>query len=400
MSDERRIVTKPFVLGFAVTFCMYFAVGASIPLLPRLVTNGLGGDRGDVGRLAAAFSVAAVVCRPFLSLVSRRGARALAIVGASIAIVGYGLVWHVPNLTVLAVSRVLAAVGEALVWTAFGTLATAHAPEHRQAEAISLASVAIFLALGLGPLATESLSRSGHFATAALVPVGAAVATLVVAFFIRREWVPPLADTSGRLRAKEIFHPAALLPGLTLGLIVFGWSAFNNYVALRADEIGMTNAAVLFTIYSALSLGVRLLGSKLPDRVGLRRCASLAAVVVSAALLVLGLATSGPGLMLGAAVMALGIAFTFPSLSALALRSLRDPADRAPLLSSFGMFFEVGAGIGGLIIGPVAKSFGISAAFKTAAIAPLLAFALLRTLGHRLPDRQRRPNLAPATSSA
>lgn len=389
MHADGRIITRPFAMGFLLTFFMYFAVGAAIPLLPRLVTNGLGGNRGDIGLLAAAFSLAAVLCRPLLSLVSRRGGRALAIVGGLLAVVGYGLMWRVSSLAVLTVSRVLAAIGEALVWTAFSTLSTVMAPDHRQAEAISLASVALFLGLGFGPLATEGLSRSGHFATAAIVPTASSIACVVVALCIRREWVPPLADTSGRLRAKEIFHPAALLPGLALGLIVLGWSAWNNYVALRADEIGMGNAAILFTAYSGISLGIRLVGAKLPDRLGHRRCASGAAVLVTVSLLVLGWATTAAGLIMGAIVMALGIAFMFPSLSALALGLMRDPADRAPLMSSFGMFFEVGAGVGGFVIAPVARSAGLSQAFSVAAGGPVLGFVLLHVYRHRFPAEGR-----------
>jgi predicted MFS family arabinose efflux permease len=385
MQTDGRIITRPFVMGFLLTFFMYFAVGAAIPLLPRLVTNGLGGNRGDIGLLAAAFSLAAVLCRPLLSLVSRRGARALAIAGGLLAVVGYGLMWRVSSLPVLTVSRILAAIGEALVWTAFSTLSTVLAPAHRQAEAVSLASVALFLGLGLGPLATEGLSRSGHFATAAIVPTVSSALCVVVGLFIRREWVPPLADTSGRLRAKEIFHPAALLPGLALGLIVLGWSAWNNYVALRADEIGMSNAAILFTVYSGLSLGIRLVGAKLPDRLGHRRCASGAAVLVTVSLIVLGWATTATGLMVGAAVMALGVAFMFPALSALALGLMQDPADRAPLMSSFGMFFEVGAGVGGFVIAPVARRSGLSAAFTVAAAGPVLGFILLQVYRHRFP---------------
>lgn len=389
MGANGRIITRPFVVGFVLTFFMYFAVGATIPLIPRLVTNGLGGNRGDVGLLAGVFSVAAVLCRPLLSLVSRRGARTLALVGSVLAIIGFALMWRVPSMAVLTVSRIIAAIGEALVWTAFGTLSIAFAPDHRQAEAISLSSVALFFGLGVGPLATESLSRSGRFDAAALVPVVAAVMCVVVSFFIRPEWVPPLADTTGRLRAKEIFHPAALLPGLSLGLIILGWSAWNNYGALRADEIGMSNAAILFTVYSGVSLGIRLVGAKLPDRLGLRRCASVAAMLVAFSLVILGWATSATGLVVGAVVMALGIAFSFPSLSALALNMMDDPADRAPLLSSFGMFFEVGAGVGGFVVAPVASRAGLSPAFTVAAIGPMLSFVLLRVYRHRFPAEKR-----------
>ena len=59
------------------------------------------------------------------------------------------------------------------------------------------------------------------------------------------------------------------------------------------------------------------------------------------------------------------------------LAELRDPSERATLLSSFGMFFEIGAGIGGLLIGPVARGSGLPTAFRVSAIAPILALGLV-----------------------
>jgi MFS family permease len=184
------------------------------------------------------------------------------------------------------------------------------------------------------------------------------------------------------------------LPGLSLGLIILGWSAWNNYVALRADEIGMSNAAILFTVYSGVSLGIRLIGAKLPDRLGLRRCASASAILVASSLVILGWATSAAGLLVGAVVMAVGIAFSFPSLSALALNMMDDPADRAQVLSSFGMFFEVGAGAGGFLVAPVASRAGLSPAFTVAAIGPFLGFVLLRVYRHRFRAEGRRERSA------
>ena len=92
--------------------------------------------------------------------------------------------------------------------------------------------------------------------------------------------------------------------------------------------------------------------------------------------------------------MALGIAFSFPALSALALNMMDDPADRAPLMSSFGMFFEVGAGVGGFVIAPVARSAGLSPAFTVAAFGPVLGFVLLHVYRHRFPTERRQAHKA------
>ena len=98
---------------------------------------------------------------------------------------------------------------------------------------------------------------------------------------------------------------------------------------------------------------------------------------MATALLVLGQARSAPGLYAGAAAMAIGVGLSFPSLSALALSRIRSSAERAPLLSSFGMFFDVGTGVGGLVFGPIAKSSGLPTAFRVSAIAPMLGLVVV-----------------------
>lgn len=132
-------------------------------------------------------------------------------------------------------------MAEALVWTASGTVCTARVSEKRQAEAVSLSSAAIFVGLGIGPLLTEPLIKAGNFDGAVSVTIVASSLAAVVGFKIRREWGPTGEVPRGRLTRAELFHPAALLPGFTLAAIILGWSAWSNFIALRADELKLSS---------------------------------------------------------------------------------------------------------------------------------------------------------------
>jgi predicted MFS family arabinose efflux permease len=362
-------------------FLLYFSVGASFALLPRLITNGLHGDKALVGRMWAVFALSAVLCRALLAYVARRGARVLGIVGATFTVAGMALMWRVSSLGVLSVARVFAAIGEALIWTTVGTLSTAFVAEDRQAEAVSYSSVALFVSFGLGASVVEGFSKSGRFNSAVSVCVGAAVLTLIATFSVKNEWIPN-TEKKGALTWREVFHPGALLPGLAYGVVILGWSAYANYVTLRSDELGFTSAATIFQVYTATALVVRFFGAKLPERVGLLRCSMAATLFVSAGLVVLSFALTQSTMMLGAAIISIGVALSFPSMSAIALRRLTDPSERSNLISSFGLFFELGSGVGGLVLGPVARSAGLVVTFRVGAVITLLGLvgmAKLRT---------------------
>src|SRR5687767_13847342 len=97
-----RLVTRPFVIVSAVTFLFFMYVGVQIPLLPRLIEDGLGGSELDIGLNLAAFSVSAIVIRPFLGAWGDRyGRRWLMIVGSIVAAVAVVAMTLVANRWVL-----------------------------------------------------------------------------------------------------------------------------------------------------------------------------------------------------------------------------------------------------------------------------------------------------------
>ena len=90
---------------------------------------------------------------------------------------------------------------------------------------------------------------------------------------------------------------------------------------------------------------------------------------------------------LGTAAVAVGTALAFPALSAIALNNMRDPSERPLLLSSFGLFFEIGAGFDGLLLGPIARNASISSAFQLGSMCALAGIGGVIVLTtHRRPS--------------
>jgi predicted MFS family arabinose efflux permease len=86
------------------------------------------------------------------------------------------------------------------------------------------------------------------------------------------------------------------------------------------------------------------------------------------------------GIYAGTAALAAGIALMYPALAALTIARQPNPTQRALLIGSFSLFFELGSGFGGAIIGPTADHFGRRGGFAVGAIVPLLALVTIRTL--------------------
>jgi predicted MFS family arabinose efflux permease len=377
--------SRAFVTGLAVTFFVFFAIGSLFPIVPRLVTHGLRGDEADVGRISASFALAAICCRPFLSFILRQGVRRLGLVGAALLVGGVALMLRATNLVMLAGCEVLVAFGETFIWTSVATFTTASIPAERQAEAIALGSGPIFVGYAIGPLTTDRFALHGHFHTALLVPLASAVIATALAVQIRSEWAPGKAVRRGRLKAREVFHPDALRPGIAYLFVTTGWSAWSAYIALRADRLGMKGVSGLFVVYSVVSLTIRFFGARIPERIGLTRCALATTTSIACGLAVIGFSHSPLGLYAGAVFIATGISLMFPTMSAISLRGLRDPTERGALLSSISMFFDVGVGLGGIVLGPFARDRGIDVAFRIGAVIVICALPLVSRLRVSVP---------------
>ena len=108
-----------------------------------------------------------------------------------------------------------------------------------------------------------------------------------------------------------------------------------------------------------------------------------------------------PALWIAAVFVGFGMAFNYPSLLALTVNRASD-SDRAWVVSSFTMFFEVGSVAGGLLIGAFAEVVGKQLGFLGGVMFCVLGLYLLRFRlvpagspdagpTHRLPTRPYTP---------
>jgi MFS family permease len=103
-----------------------------------------------------------------------------------------------------------------------------------------------------------------------------------------------------------------------------------------------------------ICLVVRVVGARVPERIGLATAVSTALAGLAIGLATIGAVGTPVGLFAGTAVIAVGMSFLYPSLSAIAVNSAPS-SDRTQVVSTFTMFFEVGSAIGGLLFGLVAE---------------------------------------------
>lgn len=393
-SEEReRLVTVPFLLIGLTTLVYFIYVGILIPTVPSLIEDGYGGSKFDIGLAMAVFSVVAIASRPALARLGERyGMRPVIIGGALTALVATLLCTRADSLWTLLPLRCLQGVGEAFVFVGGATLASLAAAPSRRAEAASYYSVAVFVGIGVGPLLSDPLVNRGRYDQAFLLGAGFVAVAAVLAAVSPNS--PNSPNSPGRRRARSRgeqprpvngtpakrrrIHPDALRPGVILAVGIAAYTPFNAFMPAHAKAVGFHGAAAAFGLYSAICLLFRIIGARVPERVGLRRTVSVSMIGVGAGMAIFAAWSSRLGVIAGTVVMSLGISLMYPALAGLATRRASDE-DQVRVMSAFTMFFEIGVVAGALGFGLVGNATNRRGAFAAAAICAVLGWALARS---------------------
>lgn len=379
---------RAFLGVFAAGLLSFLALGAVLPALPRYVKGPLGAGDVSVGIVVGAFALSAVLLRPVAGRFADVHGRRLVFVAGSALTAIAGLLYFVPaGVPGLVLARLVLGAGEGLAFTAGATWVVDLAPEHRRGQAIGLFGLSIWGALSLGPLIGEALLNLGYdavWAFAALVPV----AGLLLA---RRMPDPHSAPQAGDDEPRVLFPRAALRPGVALGLANIGYATMAGFVVLHVGALGVGGEGAVFPVFAAAVVAARLLGGRLPDRLGARPCAITAAAAEAAGLTLIAVAGSLPLILVGAVLMGTGFSLLYPALALLVVAHVEERR-RGAALGVFTAFFDVGVGIGAPLAGAVATLAGYPAAFAVAGALSLVGVAVAALQG--------RPAARPLASAA
>jgi MFS family permease len=360
--------TPAFAAVTLAAMAYFTGDGVLIPAVPRYVQDRLGAGNVAVGLVVGTFSLAAFLLRPWVGgLGDRWGRRPLMVVGASlfaVSVLGYALA---SSPVVLAVLRLLTGAGEAFFFVGAVTATMDLAPAQRRGEAMSLASLALYVGIGLGPLLSEvAIERYGFGAAWALAAI-AALTALILALRVpetRPDAAGPEASGTG---ARPSLGPPCGPParrGAARRHLGHGGIP-DLRAALRArpgDGWGSRRPAALRRHHrrDAESRGAdpRPLGRREGDQDG--------PGAVGLGLAVVGTWRTPAGLMIGAVIFAAGIALLTPAVMALAVEGVA-PRERGSVIGTTSAFLDLAFGLGPAVLGVVAASIGRPGTFLAGA---------------------------------
>jgi MFS family permease len=381
------LLTPAFVTVTLAALAYFTGDGVLVPAVPRYMEGPLGAGNVAIGLVVGAFSVSAFFLRPWVGgLGDRWGRRPLMLVGAALfaaSVLAYPLA---SSPAVLAALRLLTGAGEAFFWVGAVTAVFDLAPAARRGEAMSFASLALYVGIGLGPVIGELAIERVGFAAAWVLAATAALTALVMALRVP-DTRPEAASgeaSGGPAPRHRLVHPAGLLPGLVLLTSILGMAGFLTFVPLYAMDLGMDGSRLVLLVFAGIVVGIRSVGARIPDRLGAARTTGMALALSAAGLALVGTWRSPAGLLAGTVVFALGIALFTPAVMALAVEGVA-PSERASVIGTTSAFLDLAFGLGPAALGFVAAAIGRPGTFLAGAAAAAVGWVLV--VGTRLGRR-------------
>lgn len=347
----------------------------------------LGADEVRVGLVIGVGSIGSLILRPFVGvLMDRIGRRPLIHAGNIINVLSAGLYLTVDSLSwwVYALT-IVHGMAEAVLFTALATYGADIIPEDRRTEGLALFGVSGQLPIALGGLIGDFVLRIGDFELFFIVATGFAALALIAALPLR-EAKRQTRPTGGFMQAvaRRSLQPIWLVSGGFAVAMISYFVFLTTYV----DATGIGSVGAFFAVYSGTAITLRILGARLPQRVGELRLltASMAGMVVGLSVLAIA---PGDILFLGAAILT-GAAhgYAFPILYSLVVT--RTPVeDRGAALSGFLSFFPLAS----LLAAPV-MGWLIDLGGYTMMYASVAGFVALATAGFVWAETRRPHQLA------
>lgn len=389
---DEALLGRDFILICSSNFLAFFSIYMIIPVLPVFLEN-KGYSNFLIGALMSMMTVAALF-RPFFGRISdKSGRRRLIISGIFLLGISNFMYAAFGGALPLFIVRLVNGFGLAAFHTAAYAMISDLAPPSRRLQGIALFYISVDATIATAPIAAEFMRVSWGYTSVYVLAGALALAAFLASLFVRENPISePALKTAAARRVKITplqlaIYVMTICYTLTLG-------SLTTFIILSASSNGIQQGELFFTVFAGTLIIFRLGVGKRADALPRRPLILTSGVIAIAGLAMIAYAGHLSFLILGSFIYALGLAYLPTSLSALLLDHTALP-DWGGVLGIFLAVFDLGMGLGGVAMGPLADAWGYASMYMTGAMIALLGmlfFALntgnLRTTHLLSADRE------------
>jgi MFS family permease len=255
---------KEFTAIVSSNLLLAWAFYALIPTLPIYLIKDLRISQRLTGLVMAAFSISAILIRPFAGYLIDNYHRFLAfILSLSLRTAIYGIYPLANGVVAMFLLRFMHGANVGICSSSTAPLVADAAPAAKLGEGIGIYALSIPVGMTIGPMFGLEIMKGHGPDMMFLSTLGISCLSLLVAFFAK---TPLKAITRKRFRLTNLFHMEALSLSLCGFFVVIAYGAKIVFVGVYAAQKDFSNVATFFLCFAGVLFFSRVFISKLFDR--------------------------------------------------------------------------------------------------------------------------------------
>ena len=347
---NEKLFTKNFILTSLSTFTLFTSFYFLLITLPFYIQK-LGGSESEIGYIIGVFTISAVFLRPFIGReVDKHGRKKLLVAGMVVFLLSMMLYNYTTDVTSLLLLRILHGIGWGAATTASSTLIADIAPPARRGEAMGIFGMSSNVAMAIGPVLSMILLKEYDFPV--LFSVCAAIA--LISLFL----VLPISEKIVIRPKTPLFSKEALFPSALMFTISLTYGSIVSFLPLFQEKQGISNAGIFFSVFAVTLILVRALAGKLSDIKGRKFVIVPGMILITLGLWFVATANSLNTFLVAALLYGLGFGLFHPTMMALLVDRV-SPQGRGAAMGTFTAAFDLGIGVGSIIMGIVLQFAGV-----------------------------------------
>ena len=362
MSEKKAgLWNGKFILLIVLTLCSGAAGQMTVPLVAKYAMA-LGADVTAAGTVAGLMSLASLFVCPFAGVLSDRFSRKRILQISSICY-GLALMAHAfaGNITSLTLLRLLTGVFFSVNSVTVIAFSTAFIPKERIGEGLGYTALANILAQAVGPgIGLKLVAVSGYPLTFIAAGVSAWLCSLVITLLPYKEEAK--TGEKKKIRLENLFAIEFVGWMLLATLFSAGNGLVSTFLAIIAEERGIVNIALFFTVYSLFMVVLRPTMGKLLDKKGVYFIMIPAIIFAAMGMVLVGISYSLGAMLVASAFKALGQGAGVPTLQADVIKKL-DKSRAGVATSTIQIGQNIGNAVAPMIGGQMVALVGYEKMF-------------------------------------
>ncbi len=372
VSVDERLFRREFVMVCLVNMLAFFSIYLVIPILPVFLEE-RGYSNALVGTIMSMATVAALLRPLFGRFADLRGRKPTLLCGTIVLGASTFLYAAFSSALPLFIIRLLNGLGLAAFHTAAYAVVGDLAPAARRLQAIAFFYISVDVTIAAAPITAKAMESSFGYTPVYILAGCLAVLAFMASLLVRETGVATVAASSERRRVK--LTPLQRTIFLTTMGFTLTFGTLQTFIVLSSESKGVGQGELFFTVFALTLIVFRLGVGRRADRWERKGLILSSAAMTLCGLAILSFTFSLFHLLLGSFLYALGFAYLPTTLSALLLDHT-DAADRGAALGIFMAVFDVGIGLGGIALGPLADLWGYTAMYLCGGAIALACLAL------------------------